>query len=243
MTTTRKSVRLRSQESELAGELFLPVSTGLSPAMIICHGAGEFKENYFELCEFLAARGIIALAIDLRGHGESQGERYHVKMKLWSADVSAAIDFLQTTPGVDVKRIGGFGLSSGGTALLEAAAVDPRLRTLVILDGTVRNSLPFAMTAFLKSLVYLGHVKKFLTRSDLRLPLAKLGKFEFASDPEIAKKLEADPRLLAAFMSFPFPGGGEAFFVDTLHHVSGIKAATMVLWGEDDKLDPPESGK
>ena len=243
MSTTRKTVRFRSLGSELVGELFLPQTAGPAPALIICHGAGEFKENYFELCDFLTARGVVALAIDHHGHGASEGERYHIKMKEWSADVSAAIDFLQTQPGVDTKRIGAFGLSSGGTAILEAALVDPRLHYLVVLDGTVRNSLPLGMTVFLKALVYLGHVKKFITRSDLRLPLAKMGKFNFASDPEIGKKLEADPRLIAAFMSFPFPGGAEAFFVDTLTRVSGIKAATLIIWGEDDTLDSPESGK
>jgi len=243
MSTTRKTVRFRSLGSELVGELFLPQTTGPAPALIICHGAGEFKENYFELCEFLTARGVVALAIDHHGHGASEGTRYHIKMKEWSADVSAAIDFLQTVPGVDTKRIGAFGLSSGGTAILEAALVDPRLHYLVVLDGTVRNSLPIGMTIFLKSLVYLGHVKKFITRTDLRLPLAKMGKFNFASDPEIGKRLEADPRLVAAFMSFPFPGGAEAFFVDTLKRASGIKAATLIIWGEDDTLDSPESGK
>ena len=42
---------------EISGALFTPVSSEPSPALIICHGAGEFKENYFELCQSLASRG------------------------------------------------------------------------------------------------------------------------------------------------------------------------------------------
>ena len=94
MKTFREPVRLRSLGEELAGVLFLSEEEQPSPVMIICHGAGEFKENYFELCELLAARGVATLAIDMHGHGASGGERFHVNMRAWVADVRAAIDFL-----------------------------------------------------------------------------------------------------------------------------------------------------
>ena len=213
------------------------------PALIICHGAGEFKENYFELCEFLAARGVAALALDMHGHGASGGEKFFVKMREWAPDVSAAIDFLQARPEVDPNRIGAFGLSSGGTAILEAAVVDARLQALIALDATVRNSLSWQLTAFLKALVWLGAAKKFFTGRDWRVPLAKLSKAHLASDPQVQAKLLADPRALLAFMAFPFPSAAEAFFVDTLKRVPQIQAPTLILWGAEDKLDPPETAR
>src|SRR2546425_3697961 len=127
-----------------------------APVLIICHGAGEFKENYFELCELLASRGVATLAIDMHGHGQSAGERYYVNMRQWVADIQAAIDFLLTHAKIDGSRIGAFGLSSGGTAILEAAMIDPRLKALVALDATVRNSMPLFLTLFLQLLVLLG---------------------------------------------------------------------------------------
>lgn len=243
MNTFRKSVRIKSLGEELSGVLFMVPGEEPSPVLIICHGAGEFKENYFELCEQLALRGIAALALDMHGHGESAGERYHVEMEQWVADIRAAVDFLLEHPGIDGKRIGAFGLSSGGTAVLEAALVEPRLKALITLDATVRNSLPLALSCFLKTFVLMGKMKKWITRHDLRVPLAKLGKFHLASDPEVDRKLQADPRARAAFMAFPFPGGSQAFFVNTLERVSGIKAPTLILWGEEDKLDPPETAR
>jgi len=244
MKNNRENVRLRSLGDELAGVLFLPESQGRVPVLIICHGAGEFKENYFELCELLASRGVATLAIDMHGHGESAGERYYVNMPQWVADVQAAIDYLLTHPRIDGNKIGAFGLSSGGTAILEAAVVDPRLKALVALDATVRDSLPLAMSLFLRVLVFLGKIKKALTSTDLRLPLAKMsGGMHLASDPELDKKIQTDPRALAAFNSFPFPGAAQAFFVNTLQRVSKIAIPTLVLWGEDDKVDPPETGR
>lgn len=244
MNTSRETVCLHSHEDEVAGVLFLPEAGKPAPVLIICHGAGEFKENYFELCEVLASRGVATLAIDMHGHGASAGERYYVNMRLWVSDIQAAIDFLLTHPRIDGNRIGAFGLSSGGTAILEAAMVEPRLKALVALDATVRDSMPWPLALCMKLLVVAGKLKMWLTQRDLRVPLAKFSKcFKMAADPDIERRLQADPRLKEAYMDFPFPGATQAFFVDTLKRVSRISAPTLILWGEEDKLDPPETGR
>lgn len=240
----RETVRLQSRGEWLAGELFMPVTEEHSPAIVICHGAGEFKENYFEMAEYLAQRGVGSLAIDMHGHGGSQGERYHCKMQEWVADVQAALCFLTQRPEVDSQKLGGFGVSSGGTALIEAALFDDRLKSLVLMGTTVRNSVPAVLTAFLKTLVAIGTVKRWFTKKDLRVNLMKMsGDMHFASDPEVNAKLLAHPDVQASMQNFPFPGAAEAFFVDTIKRVPAISVPTLVLWGEDDKMDPPESGR
>src|SRR3954468_14982702 len=148
MKTSREHVKFTSLGDELRGVLFIPDAGGPLPTLIVCHGAGEFKENYFEMCEYLGANGIASLALDMHGHGESGGERYFVSMKEWTPDIRAAIDFLSSHQRTRGGAIGAFGLSSGGTAILEAAMVDHRLKALIALDATVRSSLPFGLTAF-----------------------------------------------------------------------------------------------
>ena len=239
----RESVVLKSLGDELAGTLFLPASSAPAPALILCHGAGDFKEHYFELCEFLIEKGIAALALDMHGHGKSGGARFHVNITEWVADVRAATQFLANHSNVDKNKIAGFGISSGGTAVLEAALIEPRLKALVALDATVRNSLPLPMSCFLQFLVFLGKSKKLLTKSDWRLPLAKMGPMHLASDPEVNKQLVTDPRVVEAFMNFPLPGAAQAFFVDTIKRVPKITAPTLVLWGAEDQLDPPETAR
>src|SRR5688572_7286631 len=126
---------------KLAGRLFSSESTDPAPAVVVCHGAGESKENYDDLCRYLAARGITAFAIDMHGHGASGGKRYYVEIRDWVGDVLAAVELLAALPEVAPNRIGAVGLSSGGTAILEAALVEPRLKALVTLAPTVQDSL------------------------------------------------------------------------------------------------------
>jgi alpha-beta hydrolase superfamily lysophospholipase len=244
MKIRSESVSIQSLGDELVGTLFIPETEGPSPALILCHGAGDFRENYFEMSERLAERGIVSLALDMHGHGASGGERFHVDMRQWAADVRAAVDYLQTRPEVNGDQIGGFGLSSGGTAILEAALVDKRLRALIPLDATVRNSLPLPMSWFIKSLLLLGKIKLFVTKKTLRLPLAKMCPAPIlASDRAVNREILDYPRSWEGFNSFPLPGGEHAFFVDTIERVSRITAPTLVLWGEDDKVDPPETAR
>jgi alpha-beta hydrolase superfamily lysophospholipase len=244
MNIRSEPVRFRSLGDDIAGILFLPQSDKPLPVLLVCHGAGEFKENYFEMCGRLAERGLASLALDMHGHGESGGPRFYVNMDQWVADIRAAVDFTATRPELDPSRIAAFGLSSGGTAVLEAAMVEPRLKALVGLDATVRNSLPWVESIFLKALTQLGKIKRQLTKTDFRVPLAKLSVGpKIASDPEVNKRLMSNPRSLEAFMALPLPGAEQAFFVDTLSRVNRIAAPTLILWGEDDKLDPPETGR
>jgi len=244
MTWTRQTVNFDSVGERMSAVLFLPEDTRPAPALIVCHGAGEYKENYFEMCERLAAKGVAALAMDMHGHGESGGERFFVEMDQWVPDVIAAVEYLSRHPQVEAGRIGAFGLSSGGTAILEAALIEPRLKALVTLDATVRTSMPFFAAVVLNLFVLEGTIKRAITRQDLRLSLVKmLESVRMAADPEVDQRLRTSPASTAAFRAFPFPGAAHSFFVDTLERVSRITIPTLVLWGEEDQLDSPETAR
>jgi len=243
----RQTVSLVSEGEKLSANLVLANSDKPTPALIIAHGAGEFKENYDQLTDYLAGRGISSLVLDMRGHGASEGKRFHVDIDKWIADISAAASFLSRQDRIDAERIAGFGISSGGTAMLEGALVEPRLKALIALDATVCNSLPMGQTILFKILVALSKVKKAITGDDWRIPVLKLSggpdALHFASDPEVNERLKTNPRALEFLSSFPLPGAASAFFVDTIRRVGSIRVPTLVIWGEEDKLDPPKSGK
>jgi alpha-beta hydrolase superfamily lysophospholipase len=240
----KENVTVLSNGDKLVGVLFLPDSPAPSAALIICHGALLFKENCFELCEYLAKENIAALALDMHGHGASEGARFHVDMREWESDVHAALDFLEHHPRIDKLRLGAFGHSSGGTAILEAALTDKRLKALVTLDATVRNSLGFLETLAFRILIGVGILKKALTRQELRFSLLALsGGIPSASDVVVDQQIKTDPRFVEAASAFPLPGAIQFFFVDTLRRVDRIAAPTLVLWGEEDRVDSPETAR
>lgn len=238
----QEEITIQSLGKPLAGRLFWPMKDRHYPALIISHGALMYKESYTELCEYLARQGLAAFALDMHGHGSSQGERFQVEMKEWIADILSAVDFLEGLP--RITKIGAWGHSSGGTAILEAALVEPRLAALVTLDATVSDTLPPHHSLALRGVMALARIKKALTKRDWRISLPPLFRSSRgASDPKVEQQFRSDPRMLEAFSSVPLAGASDSFFVDTIQRVPAITAPTLVLWGEDDQLDPPESAR
>ncbi|MCE0484629.1 MAG: alpha/beta fold hydrolase [Methylacidiphilales bacterium] len=237
-----EKIRLTSLGDSVNSSLYLPEGSGPFPVLLISHGAGEHHRNYREMCDYMVNRGIACHVPDMHGHGESEGERFHVRMEQWVPDLQAAIDYLVTDKRIDPDKICALGLSSGGTAILETALVDHRLRALIALDATVRTSLPFILDMILRVCVLIGTIKKRMTGDDMRYPLSKItGPIAIASDPAVDQRLHEDPTTLKASMAFPFPGSKEAFYVDTIKRVPGITAPTLVIWGEEDQLDTPKT--
>ncbi len=120
-----------------------------TPVVIICHGVGANKSDFTELAASLSKRGYAVLLFDFRAHGESKGIRtslgYHEQ-----TDIMAALDFLKTRPEIDVKRIGIYGFSMGGSAAILAAAETSAFRAVVVDSAftSLRDQARDAITGF-----------------------------------------------------------------------------------------------
>ena len=217
---------------------------GAFPCLILCHGAFDRKENFFGLAQFIASQGIAAVAVDMPGHGESDGPRSHLDMSEWVKAIQAVIDNLNANQSIDPDRIGAFGFSTGGTAVLEAALVEPRIKVLITLDATVRNYLNIWETMVFKSLIGLARVKKKLTGTDWRPNmLSVLKSATVAFDPAVNAQIINDPSLVEAYSAMPLPGAAACAFVDTITRVHRIKIPTLVMHGLEDEVDPPETAQ
>jgi pimeloyl-ACP methyl ester carboxylesterase len=119
---------------ELAG-WYKPPSNGA--VIIVLHGAGGSREEMRSYTDLLTRHGYGVLALDLRGHGSSDGRTNRFGWQ-GTRDVGAAIKFLQSRE--DVKAIGGLGSSLGGEVLLGAASTYPEIKA-IIADGATTRSL------------------------------------------------------------------------------------------------------
>jgi dienelactone hydrolase len=101
---------------------------GPHPVVVYCHGLDSCKELLYwsRLPEALAKRGISTLCVDQPGSGEAlrlQNLPVDPHSENWA---SKAIDWLETQPDVDPKRIGMTGISLGGHFAPRAVAYEPR---------------------------------------------------------------------------------------------------------------------
>ncbi|MGQ9675172.1 MAG: alpha/beta hydrolase [Chloroflexota bacterium] len=114
----------------LAGHLHLPFREEFTPpypTVVVCHGLGSRKERHAKFAEFLSQRGFAALVLDLRGHGESQGELDGHEVD----DFAAAVDYLSRRPEIDLDRLAVRGSSLGGHYAIQAGAALPAFRAVV----------------------------------------------------------------------------------------------------------------
>lgn len=114
---------------------YAPPSNGA--AIILIHGAGGSREGVRDHAALLVENGYGVLALDLRGHGESDGTTNRFGWQ-GTRDVGAAVAFLRQRD--EVEAIGGLGLSLGGEVLLGAASEYPELRAIVA-DGATQRSV------------------------------------------------------------------------------------------------------
>ncbi len=95
-------------------------------------GSGKASPRNRAVAEGLQAAGFAALLFDFTGHGESEGTQADSTPEQQVEDLDAAIGALQGVEGVDPGRLGVVGASAGGAVALVRAAVDTRIRAMVL---------------------------------------------------------------------------------------------------------------
>src|SRR5262249_23137946 len=98
--------------------------------VVLVHGTNADRAALLPEIQSLAKANFGVLAIDWPGCGNSEGRID------WGAGellgLNAALDWLDRQKEVDPQRIGGYGFSMGSYMLAQAAANDPRLRSVVL---------------------------------------------------------------------------------------------------------------
>lgn len=116
-------VNLRAPGGPALAALLWPAPAG-APGVVIVPGLGSRKDNHVDMGRALSAAGLAALALDVRGHGDSAGPLDGGCVD----DVAAALDLLA---GRGHERLGLRGSSMGGMLALLAASTDTRVRAVV----------------------------------------------------------------------------------------------------------------
>jgi len=101
-------------------------------AIVVSHGTNADRSSMLPELRLLASAGFGVLAFDWPGDGDSEGQGDIRYGSIERHALTAALDWLAARPDVDPSRIGGLGFSIGGFLMAQVAALDPRLRAVVI---------------------------------------------------------------------------------------------------------------
>ncbi len=116
----------------IVGTFYAPDGVpGPWPGVILIHMLGSDRGVYEPIAPRLAQAGYAALAIDLRGHGETAGA---IDWALAADDLARVWDFLAGLPNVDPSRTAVIGASIGGNLALITGANQPQVKTVVLLS-------------------------------------------------------------------------------------------------------------
>ncbi|TVY49131.1 Polyketide transferase [Lachnellula occidentalis] len=143
MATSREEVEFKTLDGlTLRGVLF-PAKKH-SPAVILAPGLNCPKELLLpDLAEIFQRAGITSLIYDSRCVGQSDGSpRNETDPFKQLEDHMDALSYLRTLDIVDPNRIGYWGMSSSGTTVACAAALDPRAKFSIIVCPRISFTPP-----------------------------------------------------------------------------------------------------
>lgn len=117
----------------LVGDVYQPMESaeGGNAAVILFHMLGSTRQAWGPLLPELHAANLFVLNVDMRGHGESGGERDWPQAE---ADVQLWVDWVRAQDGVNADNIVLIGASIGSNLALRGFANDEALAGVIALS-------------------------------------------------------------------------------------------------------------
>lgn len=152
-------------------------------ALVICHGVNSHGGQYVRAAEEFVAAGYAVTALDLRGRGRSEGERFYVeRVDDYVSDLSQTVELARShDPGLQCFLLG----HSAGGVVSVSYALDNQAR----IDGLICESFAYHVYApdvALSLLKGASHVAP-------HVHVLKLKMEDFSRDPAWVEQLLADP--------------------------------------------------
>jgi alpha-beta hydrolase superfamily lysophospholipase len=208
---------------------------GANITFAVVHGLGEHAGRYARFAEAMANHGMSTFALDLRGHGESEGQRGHVdSWSQWTDDVSAFVKHVEGLAGTEVVPLGH---SFGGAALLST-----------VLSGKLPNSKRFAVSSpalklRLQAPAWKTAVAPFASKIVPRLALDnEVDPAAVSRIPEVVAAYRDDPLVHSRISSRMYTEWQNAT-VDILARAAQIKIPFLILAGTADPLIDPQGSR
>jgi acylglycerol lipase len=202
-------------------------------SLVLCHGVNSHGGQYLDAAAEFVRRGYAVTALDLRGRGKSDGERFYIEhIDEYVSDLSLAIDHARAKCPAPPLYV--LGHSAGGVTSV-TYALDHQDR----IDGLICESFAFRVFAPNFALKLLEGASHFLPHAHvLRLKME-----DFSRDPEWVAQLLADPlthdEVQPVATVAAFARAGERFE----REFPRITLPLLILHGTADKATRPDGSE
>lgn len=188
--------------------------------LILVHGLGESFLTWKPQLSFFPQHGFRVLAVDLRGHGDSEIPSKRITMEDFAADVESVLR------AENLERACMIGYSMGGLVLLELYRMNPSLFERLVLEA-VAPEYPPAMTELLEN----------MSMHEIAQQVA-----EFAVSPVASAELKKDIySIISRTDKRVYIQSAEAATEKSYRSIiMSIRVPTLFVSGELDYISPPE---
>ncbi len=201
--------------------------------VVIVPGFNSHSGQYLRVGQQFSAKGLAAYAIDLRGRGRSEGERYYVeKIEDYTDDVATLVRSAKSeNPGLPVFLLG----HSAGGVVSCIYTLDHQSE----IDGLICESfaydlpVPDIVLSFLKGLSYITrHTHVFTLHNEI-----------FSRDPQVVEAMNNDPLIMGESQ----PVQTAKVMIDAASRLNKefplIKLPVLILHGTEDKATNPSGSQ
>jgi len=211
-----------------------PVS-GATITFAVVHGLGEHSGRYDRFAHGMAGHGMATYAVDLRGHGESEGQRGHVDTwSQWIEDAAAFVNHVESEARGEVVPLGH---SFGGAVMLSTVRSGKlvRARRFVLSSPALKlkTKVPAWKTSLGKAMATLAP----------RLAVAnEVDAGTVSRIPDVVEAYRSDP-LVHNKISFRLYDEWQRAAGENLERAGDIRIPFLILAGTADRLIDPEGSK
>jgi alpha-beta hydrolase superfamily lysophospholipase len=208
---------------------------GATLTLAVVHGLGEHSGRYERFAQGMAEFGMATWAVDLRGHGESAGQRGHIdSWSQWIDDTAAFVRHVEAQSAAEVVPVGH---SFGGVVMLSTVRSGqlPNIRRFVLSSPALK--LKAAVPAWKSSL------GKVMSNIAPRLAMSnEVDAGTVSRIPEVVSAYRADP-LVHNKISSRLYAEWQRAAAENLARAGEITIPFLILAGTADRLIDPEGSR
>jgi acylglycerol lipase len=201
----------------------------------VVHGHGEHSGRYERFANGMARHGMATYGVDMRGHGESEGQRGHVDS--WEQWVDDAAAFVAQVEGDAAGEVIPLGHSFGGVVVLSAVLAGklPNAKRFVLSSPALRLKTP--LPAWQVRLA--GAAAKYAPRMAVS---NEVDPATISRIPEMVEAYRTDP-LVHSRISLRTLDEWMRAAKDDLEHANEIDIPFLILAGTADRLIDPAASE